>query len=60
MTGQAPGGWSCVLRRALAGGGVASLRYDPQGKSYAPDSHGPSGAGTAGVASRQAALLGGA
>jgi hypothetical protein len=29
------GGWNFVLRRALAGGGVASLRYDPQGKSYA-------------------------
>ena len=28
-------GWSFVLRRALGGGGVASLRYDPQGKSYA-------------------------
>ena len=24
-----------LLRRALGGGGVASLRYDPQGKSYA-------------------------
>ena len=29
------GGWNFVLRRALAGGGIASLRYDPQGKSYA-------------------------
>jgi len=29
------GGWNFVLHRALAGGGVASLRYDPQGKSYA-------------------------
>ena len=29
------GGWNFVLRRALGGGGVASLRYDPQGKSYA-------------------------
>jgi hypothetical protein len=28
-------GWNFVLRRALGGGGVASLRYDPQGKSYA-------------------------
>ena len=29
------GGWNFVLHRALGGGGVASLRYDPQGKSYA-------------------------
>jgi Acyclic terpene utilisation family protein AtuA len=29
------GGWNFVLRRALGGGGIASLRYDPQGKSYA-------------------------
>jgi hypothetical protein len=29
------GGWNFVLRHALGGGGVASLRYDPQGKSYA-------------------------
>jgi hypothetical protein len=29
------GGWNFVLRRALGGGGVASLRYDPQGKSHA-------------------------
>jgi hypothetical protein len=29
------GGWNFVLQRALGGGGVASLRYDPQGKSYA-------------------------
>jgi len=29
------GGWNFVLRRALGGGGVASLRYDPQGKTYA-------------------------
>jgi hypothetical protein len=29
------GGWNFVLRRALGGGGTASLRYDPQGKSYA-------------------------
>ena len=29
------GGWNFVLRQALGGGGVASLRYDPQGKSYA-------------------------
>ncbi len=28
-------GWNFVLRRALGGGGIASLRYDPQGKSYA-------------------------
>jgi hypothetical protein len=28
-------GWNFVLHRALGGGGVASLRYDPQGKSYA-------------------------
>ncbi|MBS0577893.1 MAG: DUF1446 domain-containing protein [Proteobacteria bacterium] len=28
-------GWNFVLRRALGGGGTASLRYDPQGKSYA-------------------------
>ena len=28
-------GWNFVLRHALGGGGVASLRYDPQGKSYA-------------------------
>jgi len=28
-------GWNFVLRQALGGGGVASLRYDPQGKSYA-------------------------
>ncbi len=28
-------GWNFVLRRALGGGGMASLRYDPQGKSYA-------------------------
>lgn len=27
--------WNFVLRRALGGGGIASLRYDPQGKSYA-------------------------
>jgi hypothetical protein len=29
------GGWNFVLHRALGGGGVASLRYDPQGKGYA-------------------------
>ncbi len=29
------GGWNFVLHRALGGGGTASLRYDPQGKSYA-------------------------
>jgi len=29
------GGWNFVLERALGGGGTASLRYDPQGKSYA-------------------------
>lgn len=29
------GGWNFVLHRALGGGGIASLRYDPQGKSYA-------------------------
>jgi hypothetical protein len=29
------GGWNFVLRHALGGGGIASLRYDPQGKSYA-------------------------
>lgn len=28
-------GWNFVLHRALGGGGIASLRYDPQGKSYA-------------------------
>jgi hypothetical protein len=28
-------GWNFVLQRALGGGGIASLRYDPQGKSYA-------------------------
>jgi hypothetical protein len=28
-------GWNFVLHQALGGGGVASLRYDPQGKSYA-------------------------
>jgi hypothetical protein len=28
-------GWNFVLQRALGGGGTASLRYDPQGKSYA-------------------------
>ncbi len=28
-------GWNFVLRRALGGGGMASLRHDPQGKSYA-------------------------
>jgi Acyclic terpene utilisation family protein AtuA len=28
-------GWNFVLERALGGGGIASLRYDPQGKSYA-------------------------
>jgi hypothetical protein len=28
-------GWNFVLERALSGGGVASLRYDPQGKGYA-------------------------
>ncbi len=28
-------GWNFVLRQALGGGGVASLRYDPQGKTYA-------------------------
>jgi hypothetical protein len=28
-------GWNFVLLKALGGGGVASLRYDPQGKSYA-------------------------
>jgi hypothetical protein len=28
-------GWNFVLSHALGGGGVASLRYDPQGKSYA-------------------------
>ena len=28
-------GFNFVLRGALAGGGIASLRYDPQGKSYA-------------------------
>lgn len=28
-------GFNFVLRRALGGGGIASLRYDPQGKSYA-------------------------
>ena len=28
-------GWNFVLERALGGGGVASLRYDPQGKGYA-------------------------
>ena len=28
-------GWNFALHRALGGGGVASLRYDPQGKSYA-------------------------
>jgi hypothetical protein len=28
-------GWNFVLTRALGGGGTASLRYDPQGKSYA-------------------------
>jgi len=28
-------GWNFVLHEALGGGGVASLRYDPQGKSYA-------------------------
>jgi hypothetical protein len=29
------GGWNFVLERALGGGGTASLRHDPQGKSYA-------------------------
>jgi len=29
------GGWNFVLHGALGGGGVASLRYDPQGKGYA-------------------------
>ena len=28
-------GFNFVLRRALGGGGIASLRYDPQGKAYA-------------------------
>ena len=28
------GGWNFVLHQALGGGGIASLRYDPQGKSY--------------------------
>ncbi|MDB4974491.1 MAG: terpene utilization protein AtuA [Myxococcaceae bacterium] len=28
-------GWNFVLRQALGGGGIASLRYDPQGKCYA-------------------------
>ena len=28
-------GWNFVLHRALGGGGVASLRYDPQGKALA-------------------------
>jgi hypothetical protein len=28
-------GFNFVLRGALGGGGIASLRYDPQGKSYA-------------------------
>lgn len=28
-------GFNFVLRRALGGGGTASLRYDPQGKTYA-------------------------
>ena len=28
-------GWNFVLEGALGGGGTASLRYDPQGKSYA-------------------------
>jgi len=28
-------GFNFVLRRALGGGGIASLRYDPQGKSFA-------------------------
>jgi hypothetical protein len=28
-------GWNFVLHRALGGGGVASLRYDPQGKGLA-------------------------
>jgi hypothetical protein len=28
-------GWNFVLGRALGGGGVTSLRYDPQGKGYA-------------------------
>ncbi|MBS0366888.1 MAG: DUF1446 domain-containing protein [Proteobacteria bacterium] len=28
-------GWNFVLQRALGGGGTASLRYDPQGKTYA-------------------------
>jgi len=29
------GGFNFVLERALGGGGVASLRHDPQGKAYA-------------------------
>jgi hypothetical protein len=29
------GGWNFVLHQALGGGGVASLRYDPQGKGHA-------------------------
>lgn len=28
-------GFNFVLQRALGGGGIASLRYDPQGKTYA-------------------------
>jgi hypothetical protein len=28
-------GWNFVLHQALGGGGIASLRYDPQGKSFA-------------------------
>jgi hypothetical protein len=29
------GGFNFMLRRALGGGGVASLRHDPQGKAFA-------------------------
>jgi len=29
------GGFNFVMQRALGGGGIASLRYDPQGKAYA-------------------------
>jgi len=51
-------GFNFVLRRALDGGGVASLRHDPQGQGLRPDADGSAGRGAGRMAGAGRSLYG--